>query len=226
MITIHIGDYNKLYDIQYDTFNEGYRKTKITHINNINCYDIETSNAFVQEDRTVIPFEHAVWNTNYKTGGVLAKPIQYKNPCSLMYVWQCSVENINDIEVFMGRTWDEFIEFLDTYDDAISNLMIFGTASPDNMDPDYKSFMLQCKSYKKPIIHFYVHNLGFEMQHLRNVFPRMRDLFAREKRKPMKFDIELNNIIVRFHDTLCLTQKKLENWDKEEKLPVQKLTGN
>lgn len=226
MITTHIENYDKLYDIKYDKFNEGHRKTKITHINNINCFDIETSNGFVQENGLVIPFEHAVWNTNYKSGGVLAKPVQYKNPVSLEYVWQCAVENKDDIEVFIGRTWEDFKEFLNTYDDAISNLMVFGTASHDSGDPDYKSFMLQCKSYKKPILHFYVHNLGFEMQHLRNVFPQIKRLFAREKRKPMKFDVELNNTIVRFHDTLCLTQKKLENWAKDEKLPVQKLTGN
>lgn len=226
MITTHIGDYGKLYDIQYEIYTEGRRKSKRIHINNINCYDIETSNGFVQEDGYVVPFEHAVWNTNYTSGGVLSKPINYKNPCSLEYVWQSALENGDDIEVFMGRTWVDFKEFIDIYDDAISNLMIFGQPSISNCDVDYKSFKLQCKTYKKPIVHFYVHNLGFEMQHLRNVFPQMKDLFAREKRKPMKFDIDYNNIIIRFHDTLCLTQKKLENWAIDEKLPVTKLTGN
>lgn len=226
MVNVHNGNYSAIQNICYDKYSEGKGKTKREHINNIFTFDIETSGGFLQKDGTVIPFEHDFWEQHYTSGGVVSKIIEYSKPISMMYIWQCAIENGNDIEVFIGRTWDEFRTFLTQLDDTIADLAIFGDQNISNCDYEYKSFMLSTRGFKRLMLHFYVHNLGYEMQFLRNIFPEIKNVFARSMRKPMKFEVKLQSCDITFHDTLCLTQKTLKKWGEDSKLSIQKAAGD
>src|SRR5699024_10923067 len=70
------------------------------------------------------------------------------------------------------------------------------------------------------------HNMGFEFQHLRNLYESdmgRNRTFARTARKPMKTAVNINKIKMNFKDSLFLTQKTLDAWCKEENLSIQKL---
>lgn len=82
-----------------------------------------------------------------------------EKPYSYMYHWQVCIID----KVIFGRTWEEFIYFIDRLKDE-----------------------LQLTDNKKIV--FYVHNLGFEFQHMRN-FLRVESVFARKKRMPIKVSI-------------------------------------
>ena len=108
---------------------------------NIYTLDIETTSIFEDQDGHIIDF-------NYKK-----KPDFYKdlNKMGFMYVWQFSI----NADVYYGRTWPEFVEFLTALKSNIQGRMII-----------------------------YVHNLGFEFQFLRNVIDDF-EVFARQPRHPI-----------------------------------------
>ena len=225
-------DYDEVYNLnlQFINIKKG-RKFKEEHINSILAFDIETSNGFRQPDGRVIPYSHKVFNDFLEKARIAStqglflgdKPKEYANPVSLMYVWQCAVESGDDIVVFMGRTWGDFIKFINTLNDAIKSRYVFGHFyQPMAMDErDYFNYSIS--SYNKKVdIHLYVHNLSFEFQHLQNTGLQFKGVFAREMRKPMKAITELSHLRITFHDTLSLTQKSLAAWGKDENLPVQK----
>ena len=80
-----------------------------------------------------------------------------EKPFAFMYQWQFC---FNDTVVF-GRTWNEFLEFLKKL-----------------------SYFLHLDKNKRLVI--YVHNLAFEFQFMKD-FLQIDSLFAKSKRKPMKF---------------------------------------
>ena len=80
-----------------------------------------------------------------------------------MYIWQVCVEG----EVIMGRTWDEFILFMNNLKSGLQ----------DNSDSE------------QPLFACYVHNLAFEFQFMRNFF-KITDMFATDKRKPLKYTVD------------------------------------
>ena len=86
-----------------------------------------------------------------------------------------------------------------------------------------KFFDVVSKKCKGAQIFIYVHNFGYDFQHLRNVFD-FTDVFAREKRKPMSARVEKYNLV--FKDSLCLTQKPLAKLSTDFNLSVKKLTGD
>ena len=217
--------------IQFKKFAEGKGKHKTVNFNNIICFDIETSNGYRQDNGTVIPFSHKVWNDEYEKWLKSTRehkfngPTSYKNPVSIMYVWQCAIESGKDVHVYMGRTWGEFLDFIEELEDIITDIICLGSIQITNQNDDSKNWMLQAGCVSRPTLHFYVHNLGFEMQFLRNVF-KIEKVFARTSRKPMKFEVKTKYLKLLFHDTLCLTQKSLEDWAKDAKLKTKKLKGN
>ena len=214
-------DYDEVYNIKFTSYTEKKGKINTTHINTISSFDIETSSGYLTENGVVKPFSHKEWENVYFST-LKKRPDDYVNHVSAMYVWQFAVENGNDTVVFMGRTWDDYADFMAKYADAVTDYLVFKGGAPDSV---YKSWVMSCKTWKKPTIHIYVHNLAFEMQFLRNVIP-IKNVFARQKRKPMKFDYDNGDVIFKFHDTLCLTQKSLANWAKDAGLSVQKLVGD
>lgn len=122
---------------------------KVIVYNDIFSFDIETSSIF-QKDKEVIAYDYA-FNSEYYND------FEKKG---YMYIWQFGIEK----DVIFGRTWEEFIEFIELL---------------------HKNY-----PFKKII---YVHNLSFECQFLRNVFEDM-EIFARKKRKPIKISVDRFNL--------------------------------
>ena len=73
-----------------------------------------------------------------------------------MYIWQACIEG----DCVIGRTWDDFKTFLNKLKSAV-------------------------KSSNERMLVFYVHNLQFEFQFMRNFF-NVRDVFARDKRNVIR----------------------------------------
>lgn len=190
-------DYNRLNDIDFKYIQKKHNKQSKKYVDNLIAFDIETSNGYMQPDNNVIPFDA---NNYLKDNSVYDNAVKI----SLMYVWQIAIDD-GSIHVFMGRTYNDFIVFLQ---------------------------LLTAKVYDsiqdKITITIYIHNFGFEFQHLRNClddyFKQEDVVFARQARKPLKAAFKFdNNITVEFRDSLVLTQKSLDQWCIDENLPVKKL---
>lgn len=97
------------------------------------------------------------------------------------------------IKFFFGRTWEEFINFLDIIEEYV---------------PEKK--------------YIFVHNLAFEFQFLKSVFD-IKDMFARKKRKPIKFTLEDYNI--EFRCSYMMSNCALKYLPELFNLPVKKLIG-
>ena len=130
---------------------------------------------FTQTDShiySVDEFDKVYNSINPDMGTVKKRKVRYYNvPCSfdiettsfydndekvgLMYVWQFGIDG----RVFIGRTWDEFIDLLDrlkgAFDINIENRLVV-----------------------------YVHNLSFEFQFIRKLF-RWYSVFSIDNRKPI-----------------------------------------
>ncbi len=204
-------------------------KDKSSVLQNIITFDIETSNGYRTFDGKVIgiDIEKYISDTDY------AKMIDEAEAQSLLYVWQCSVESMNDdIYTFFGRTWDEYFEFLATLSREIKRAEMFGGTGENAPQSEYT---MTSVSHRHISIYSFIHNLGFEFQHLLNLFDddftkrtksqKTAPVFARTPRSPMKAYISFNGIKINYRDTLCLTHKTLDNWCKDENLPVKKLTA-
>ncbi len=100
---------------------------------------------------------------------------------------------IND-EVYYGRNWQELDYFL-------GNIEYYGTT--------YKKFI-------------YVHNLGYEMTFLRNYF-KIKNVFARKSRKPIKFKLEKYNF--EFRCSYYMSGVALEKLPDIYGLKIEKLVG-
>ena len=78
---------------------------------------------------------------------------------AIMYLWQCCIGNAQHRDVYVGRTWKDFREF-------IRQLKVMYDLAPD----------------KKLVV--WVHNLAFEFQFLRSVL-EVTKMFATKKRVPV-----------------------------------------
>lgn len=79
--------------------------------NNVFCFDIETTSAWINTDLDIIPFQKSIDKEEYK---------KYV-PLSLVYIWQFSV---ND-RVFYGRTLDEFKVLVDELQELVESPTIW-----------------------------------------------------------------------------------------------------
>jgi len=191
---------------------------------NIITFDIETSTGYFKDGRC-IGFDHDKYNNDED----FRELIDSSEPMSIMYTWQCAVESYDkDIKVFFGRTWETFNEFLTLLTREMRRQMIFGFNTQDrDQETDYA-----CKYTNKYLnLKLFIHNLSFEFQHLRNLFEEefyghkssKQKIFARSAHKPMKVKFKYaRRINIEMRDTLVLTQKSLDNWCKDENLPVMK----
>lgn len=85
--------------------------------------------------------------------------IKSEKPYAFMYHWQFC---FNNKTVIFGRTWQEYRKFV-----------------------NYLANKLELSESKRLVV--YVHNLGFEFQFLYSQLPEIKEVFAREKRKIIKF---------------------------------------
>ena len=217
-------DYDDLKKVEF-FFNKS--KNKQTICENIITFDIETSNGFRLDNGDIVGFDMKKYDSDEDYRNM----IDNAEPQSLLYVWQCSVESKNgDIYTFLGRTWEDYIDFMNALTLEIRRAEIFGGTGFKALSNEYMAAMA---SHRKTKMYCFIHNFGFEFQHLLNVFKdeflskrgtKMDRVFAREARKPMKANICYNGVRTEFHDTLVLVQKPLKKWGEDENLTVQKLT--
>ena len=116
---------------------------------------------------------------------------------AFMYIWQFSIDHT----VFIGRTWDDFFDFLHW----LTQPAYLGS------DTGYKII--------------FIHNMAFEMSFL---LPQLasrgllKRVFAKNERQPLEVEIT-NNII--FRDTMALTNMSLSSL-AHSYTKTQKLTGD
>lgn len=215
-----VSEWEEIYDIEFN-FIKGKHGSR--ECQNIITFDIETSNGWLLSDYTVIGFNHERYNNDDD----FKKQIDTADAVSVLYIWQYAIESQDGPKVFIGRTWDEYLDFTDMLTDEIRRQSVYGIKSinrPNEISSAKRSSHM-CKAF------CFIHNESFEFQHLRNVweeeFKRMCDtrssVFARTARKPMKFTIRRNSVMFEHRDTLVLVQKSLDAWCKDEKLPTKKL---
>lgn len=228
-------NWDSIYDVKFQ-FTDGEHFSKICQT--IITFDIETSNGFRQPDGHVIGFDHVKYNKiidgkdNPLYDEAYRNAIDNGTPVSLTYVWQCAIDNGgDDIKVVFGRTMQDFEKFIEMLTTEIRRQSVYDDIAIDRETENYVAM----NSKHNVSMKIYIHNLGFEFQHLRNIYEKkfagkgrgrkasQGNVFARTKRKPMKAKITVNKVSIQFTDTLVLTQKSLKNWCKDESLPVQKL---
>ena len=113
---------------------------------------------------------------------------------SVMYIWQLAING----RVIIGREWSEFLDVMQHIVDR-----------------------LELSKYKRAIV--YVHNLAFEFQFIRFMFP-WRKVFAIDKRKPIYAITETG---IEFRCSYILTNYSLAKLgDQLHKYKVRKLVGD
>lgn len=127
--------------------------------NTIYTFDIETTSYYLLNNKVYAGITYNNLNEDQKEEAI---------PQSCMYIWMFG---IND-KVYYGRTWDEFVEFIEELELNV---------------PD------------KKII--FVHNLSFEFQFLKSVF-KVNNVFARKSHKVIRCELEDYNIEFRCSFTM------------------------
>ena len=127
--------------------------------NTIYTFDIETTSYYLLNNKVYAGITYNNLNEDQKEEAI---------PQSCMYIWMFG---IND-KVYYGRTWDEFVEFIEELELNV---------------PD------------KKII--FVHNLSFEFQFFKSVF-KVNNVFARKSHKVIRCELEDYNIEFRCSFTM------------------------
>lgn len=132
--------------IYYKDFkNEYYKPKNHGHKDNtIFTFDIESTSYLVLDGKQYNASEYLNFSDKEQ------ERCEFR---SCMYIWQFSIDD----KVFYGRTWIEFLEFLNTI---------------NAINPKAKKYI-------------FVHNLAFEFQFLKSIF-LFKDVMARTPHKPMK----------------------------------------
>lgn len=130
------------------------RKNKKDEVfdNTIYAFDIETTSYIILDGK------------QYETEIYLSFTEEEKERCvfmSTMYIWMFSINEL----VYYGRTWEEFIQFLNLLEDSTCGI----------------------KKY------VFVHNLSFEFNFLRNIL-KFKSVFSRKARKVIKCELLDYNI--------------------------------
>lgn len=127
--------------------------------NTIYTFDIETTSYYLLNNKVYAGITYNNLNEDQKEEAI---------PQTCMYIWMFG---IND-KVYYGRTWDEFVEFIEELEHNVSD---------------------------KKII--FVHNLSFEFQFLKSVF-KVNNVFARKSHKVIRCELEDYNIEFRCSFTM------------------------
>ena len=122
--------------------------------NTIYTFDIETTSYLILDGRVIPASEYLNLSEDDREAAT---------PCACMYIWQFSINN----NVYYGRTWEEFREFLDRLE----------------QNCEYKKFV-------------FVHNLSFEFQFFYSQL-KIKSVMSRKSRKVMSCDLLDYNITFR-----------------------------
>ena len=229
---IFIDDYGFINSTDYNIVDVQYGKYSHKECDNIFTFDIEASSGYRQPDGRTIGYSHELnrQHPEYYNNADDETQRNYGTVtyAALQYVWQVHLEDAYGMHfTVMGRTWPDFDEFLNTL-----TAKVFEDAQP--LQNKRKT-----KKEVRPTMHLYIHNESYEYNFLRNLYDddfkkvhttksktntkARANVFARERNKPLKTTMGMNGCIIHIHDTLCLVNRSLKNWGKDEKLPVQKL---
>ena len=150
---------------------------------NLPCsFDIETSSFY--ETKTGVIYSNDDYKKSNRTDG---------NKKAIMYIWQFAISD----NVIYGRTWQEFLYFID----CLYNFL--------NLDKIY--------------LVVYVHNLSYEFQFICKWF-KWVDIFADSERKPIKAECNKNII---FKCSYRLSGYSLDVLAKNlQKHNIKKMVGN
>lgn len=119
---------------------------------------------------------------------------QEQQECIFMSNMYIWMFSVNE-KVYYGRTWSELKQLL-------LRIEFWGT--------DVKKYV-------------FVHNLAYEFQFMRNAF-KIKNVFARKSRKPIKFELEEFNF--EFRCSYMMSNSSLEKLPSIYQLDVKKLVGN
>ena len=140
--SINWYEYLNKFGVEESTKGKGKRKKKYRYLNVYSAFDIETS---------------VVWLSPRTKDDNL-------DVHAFMYIWQFCIEDYTVI----GRTWEEFFDFLKILEDAI------------------KRIKEEQKITEDLNLVIWDHNLGFEWAFLTGVYKfNNEDVFLREERKPL-----------------------------------------
>ena len=137
--------YTKYKEHEYDVINKKVDSTIYT-------FDIETTSYYILDNKVISGINYDKLSDEEKD-----RAIYQAN----MYIWQFGI----NVQVYYGRTWSEFIEFLNRLEEISS---------------------------KRKIV--FVHNLSFEFQFLRSIF-KIKEVTARKSRHVMTALLEDYNIL-------------------------------
>lgn len=229
-----------IYDIKFE-FVEGPHRSM--EVQNIISYDTESSNGFMLTDKLVIGFDQEMYDRAIvKTHGKLKNEIDWEDPdikymkildsarpVGLLYLWQVGIEDgFGGIKVFMGRTLEEYSQFQLRLTCEMKRQAEFGFKAVNRTweECDASTTKYRIKAYI--MTHNLGHDLQFTFSEYNDQFTSSKkkggNIFARQKRKPMKADMMLNNVKFEYRDTLCYSQKSLKNWASDSPdCPVEKL---
>lgn len=232
-----IDDFSIISSTDYNIVDVQVGKYSYKECDNIFTFDIEASSGYRQPDGRTIGYSHELnrQHPEYYNNAddEVQKAYGTVTYASLQYIWQFNIEDAYGTHfTVMGRTWPDFDDFLNTL-----TTKIFDDAQPNKSR--------KRKKVVRPTMHIYIHNESYEYNFLRNLYdddfkkihktrskkqaimqtvPKARaNVFARERNKPLKSTIGMNGCVINIHDTLCLTNRSLKNWGRDEKLKVQKL---
>lgn len=124
-----------------------------------------------------------------------------KKPHSFMYIWQFQLGK--DITV-IGRTWDEFLQFVDKLEDFCSLVGI------------------RYNMTKPPFLVCYVHNLSYEWAFLSGIWDfKNEDCFFKKERKPLYCKMKT----IEFRDSLAQSNMSLAKFAENMGCSVRKQSG-
>ena len=213
MAKTQFDDWNTIDSVKFNFTQKSNNKFNSYYCENIMTFDIEASNGFINNGIA----------EGFKHENVLSDPAYYEKmgKASLMYVWQYGLDVDYDVNAYSGRTWNDFKKYMF----ELSKRIAFHAINPDATYYDDDEYELSMKYYKNVTIHAmcFVHNLGYEYQHLRNLWNNefskstsyRSAVFARTERSPMKFTVRIGKVTWEFRDSYSLVGMSLKAWTKD-----------
>lgn len=147
--------------------------------------------------------------------------IYYDNLCMLDIEVSTAFQGKNGLEMFDRTKPTEYY----TSKESLSllylwNMCIDGYLFSGRCLDDLLSFLECFNELLSGTFYIYIHNASYEFQFIRNILHGV-DVFARETRKPIKFNWKN----FEFRCSYMLTRLSLDTWGREKNLDVKKLTG-
>jgi len=202
--------------------------------NNLMAFDSETSNGVEFHGNALgfVPYKYE----NNKKYRELIDNNKHFHSVSCMYMWQWTIENGDQYISFIGRTYEDLIDFVNRLTREVKRQMIFG-----NKYPNSRQWEEVEKRTRYTQLLIWIHNFSFDFAILSNIFAeefarcstrkdkqtgatrKTSHTFARDSRRPMKAIAIVDKVKFEFRDSYVLVNKSLAAWGDDEHLTVQKI---